>query len=101
MKILSILALATLVVAVSTMNYTSFTRLNETDLLQANIEALARGESETGVAEAMISVTRGSETIENVKGEKVTLAYTRYTTSACIGNGEVYCVSGQTVTVYD
>lgn len=43
MKILSILALATLVVAVSTMNYTSFTRLNETDLLQANIEALARG----------------------------------------------------------
>ena len=41
------------------------------DLLQANIEALARGESETGVAEAMISVTRGSETIENDKGEKL------------------------------
>ena len=70
------------------------------DLLKANIEALARGESETGVA-AMISVTRGSETIENDKGEKVTLAYTRYTTTACIGKGEVYCVSGQTVTVYD
>ena len=49
----------------------------------------------------MISVTRGSETIENDKGEKVTLAYTRYTTTACIGKGEVYCVSGQTVTVYD
>lgn len=101
MKILSILALATLVVSVSTMNYTNFTKLSKTDLLQANIEALARGESETGVAEAMISVSRGSETIENDKGEKVTLSYTKYTTTACIGEGEVYCVSGQTVKVYD